>query len=91
MTPQQLLRELADMSVEDIGSVVDALAAGAWDEWDCDFPKFVGLFGALEWKITAQSAAAHAEVWATEVPLLRDALRDLPPSDPVQSPWEVNP
>lgn len=64
MTPQQLLRELADMSVEDIGSVVDALSAGAWEAFECDFGKFVELFGAYEWKTTAHSAVTFAEDWA---------------------------
>jgi hypothetical protein len=57
MTAEELLRQLAEADDQEVDNFFTGLAAGMFDEWDCELPQAITIFGPAEFKIGAKAGA----------------------------------
>lgn len=53
----QILEEIAELNDEQFNILLNALSMGMWDEWDCDLPTGLTMFGVDEIRVAVRTAA----------------------------------
>lgn len=59
--PSEILEDMAALSHDDLGLLFHSLSMGMWDEWDCDLPTGLKMFGEQEMQIAIKSAVYAAK------------------------------
>jgi hypothetical protein len=56
----QILEEIAELDEAQFHVLLNALSMGMWDEWDCDLPTGLTMFGVDEIRIAVRTASIFA-------------------------------
>lgn len=56
----QILEAIVALDDDEFSVLLNALSLGMWDEWDCDLPTGLTMFGVAEIRIAVKTAAIFA-------------------------------